>query len=365
VGVTGGSGKPLAVTVDPSTTNAACSMSDATTVHFDHAGTCVLAAQESGARSGVARAAGPVTQSIVVPQTQQEVAFDSTAPTAPTVDGSYDVAASSTSGRQVTLSVTAPTGACVLSGSAVAFHHVGSCTVTATQAGDADLAPASASQSLTVGQAAQTIAFTSTAPTSVNVGDTYDVSATSTSGGVVSFSSSTPACSVSGTTVTFDASGACTIDADQAGNADYAPAPQVSQSVTVSAEVSAVMSVTATAEALHGNGQQRVTALVTGLPKGSTATLTVSVNSDAHITAPNGCTVQTVVAGQSFSCPVTSDPQTFVFDVTVNKSRPHMLFHLTPTPPLVLAPGSTPDAQVTLGAPPAVADRSFSTRTQR
>jgi YD repeat-containing protein len=39
---------------------------------------------------------------------------------------------------------------------------------------------------------------------------------------------------VSGTTVTLVAAGTCTIRASQAGNATYAPAPNVDQSFTVS-----------------------------------------------------------------------------------------------------------------------------------
>ena len=56
------------------------------------------------------------------------------------------------------------------------------------------------------------------------------ISATASSGLVVTFSSATPlVCSVSGTSVTLLHAGTCTIDADQAGNATYDAAPRVSQ----------------------------------------------------------------------------------------------------------------------------------------
>jgi len=60
------------------------------------------------------------------------------------------------------------------------------------------------------------------------------LSATSSSGLPVSFSSTTTAvCTVSGTTATLVNPGTCTIQASQAGNANYAAATPVSQSFTV------------------------------------------------------------------------------------------------------------------------------------
>ncbi len=40
-------------------------------------------------------------------------------------------------------------------------------------------------------------------------------------------------CTVSGSTVTFTGVGTCTIDANQSGNSDYLPAPQVTQGIMV------------------------------------------------------------------------------------------------------------------------------------
>ncbi|HTW08924.1 MAG TPA: putative Ig domain-containing protein [Acidimicrobiales bacterium] len=92
--------------------------------------------------------------------------------------------------------------------------------------------------SFLVSQAAQTISFTSTPPSPAFVGDTYDVSASATSGLAVSFSIAPVdalTCSISGTTVTFNALGTCVIDAAQAGDTDYSSAPEAQQVVTVSA----------------------------------------------------------------------------------------------------------------------------------
>ena len=83
---------------------------------------------------------------------------------------------------------------------------------------------------------AQQITFTSTAPASATVGGvSYTVAATGgASGNPVTFSSGAPTvCAISGATVSFTGAGTCTIDANQAGNADYLSAPQITQSFTV------------------------------------------------------------------------------------------------------------------------------------
>ena len=94
-----------------------------------------------------------------------------------------------------------------------------------------------ASATVTINKQNQTITFTSTAPTGALVGGTYLATATATSGLTVTFGTSTPAvCTsggVNGATITFVAAGTCTVTANQAGNAAFNPAPQVTQTFTV------------------------------------------------------------------------------------------------------------------------------------
>ena len=86
-------------------------------------------------------------------------------------------------------------------------------------------------QSVTIGQASQTITF-------ANPGDktlatpTFALIATASSGLPVSFAA-TGSCTVSGTTLTLTATGSCTVTASQAGNTDYAPAPNVAQTFAI------------------------------------------------------------------------------------------------------------------------------------
>ncbi len=85
----------------------------------------------------------------------------------------------------------------------------------------------------------QSIGTISFSPTSLSVGSTTTVSATATSSLPVTFTSSTGSvCTVSGSTVTGVSAGSCTIAADQAGDATYAAAPQVTQNITVTVTAS-------------------------------------------------------------------------------------------------------------------------------
>lgn len=87
----------------------------------------------------------------------------------------------------------------------------------------------------TLTKTAQTITFQPLA--AKKVGDpAFQISATASSGLPVTFSSLTPSVvTVSGTTVTIVAAGTAIIAANQAGNATYEPAPQVTQSFAVTA----------------------------------------------------------------------------------------------------------------------------------
>ncbi|MGA2890184.1 MAG: choice-of-anchor D domain-containing protein [Terracidiphilus sp.] len=82
----------------------------------------------------------------------------------------------------------------------------------------------STQQSITFGPIpAQTLYFPS-----------FELEATANSGLTVSFTSTTPAiCTVAGSYATLLAAGICTIQANQAGNSVYAPAPAVTQSLTI------------------------------------------------------------------------------------------------------------------------------------
>jgi hypothetical protein len=121
---------------------------------------------------------------------------------------------------------------CTVSGTTANLTGAGTCTIQASQSGNASYAPATpVSQSFTV-LGTQTITF-NPIPTQTQ-GTSIALSATASSGLPVSFTSLTSGvCTVSGTTANLIGGGTCTIQASQAGNAAYAAATPVSQSFSV------------------------------------------------------------------------------------------------------------------------------------
>ena len=175
-----------------------------------------------------------------VVKADQTISFTSTAPTAATVDGAtYTPTASATSGLPVVITIAAASaGTCAIAAGEVSFTAVGTCTVTAHQAGDSNVNAATpATQDINVGKGDQTVSFSSTAPTDASVsGATYTPTATSTSGLPVTISvdpASNAVCIISGGVVSFQTVGDCTVVASQPGNANYNGASSVAQTFTV------------------------------------------------------------------------------------------------------------------------------------
>jgi hypothetical protein len=120
-----------------------------------------------------------------------------------------------------------------------------------------------------VGQAVNTITVTSTAPTSATVGGaTYTPTATATSGdAVVITSGTTPTCTMSGGVVSMVGTGTCTLDFNDNGNLNYAPAIQATQSFTVGASVGTTTTTTATTTTTLGsayNGSSNMISIPAG-----------------------------------------------------------------------------------------------------
>ena len=168
----------------------------------------------------------------------QTITFTSTNPSPVDVGAAgYSPRATASSGLPVTLSLDAASTGCSLTSGVVSFTAAGTCRINANQAGDAMWASApQVQQSITVNAKSQTITFTSANPTPVHVGDpAYTLQATATSGLTVTFSldAASTGCTLATGVVNFTATGQCVINANQAGNATWAAAAQVSQSILV------------------------------------------------------------------------------------------------------------------------------------
>ena len=226
--------------------------------------------------------------------------------------GTATVRAAAGSGLSVSYSSTTPT-VCSVDGSTgvVTALSAGTCVIAANQSGNSRYAPApQATQSLTViAGADQSISFG--AVPALSLGGTAKVSATATSGLPVTYSSTTPAvCSADGVTglVTSIAAGDCTVAANQAGDGNFTAAPQVTQTMTVSAPsvitvpgaptgVSATAGATSnkvivTVGATNSGGSPITGYTVTSRPAGIIAN---GVASPLSVTCPSGC------AGYAFS----------------------------------------------------------------
>ena len=250
-----------AITVDTSS-SAVCSISGGG-VSLIGGGVCTLDANQPG--NTVYAAATQVQQSFAVAPTPQTIAFTSAIPTSVEVGGAtYAPTASATSSLSVTITVDPSSSAvCSISGGVVSFTGSGVCTLDANQSGNTVYAVATqVQQAFVVAGVAQTISFASTPPSFNQIGATYNVTASSTSGLAVTISvdpSSSGVCSITGGVVTSNADGICLLDANQAGDTTYPPATQVTQAFNVgspssSPSIPQSISITSTPLALNQIG---------------------------------------------------------------------------------------------------------------
>ena len=144
-------------------------------------------------------------------------------------DADFDVTATASSGLTVTFT---PTGNCTMSGNTVHLSGAGSCSITASQAGNSSFNPASnVVRSFSIAKANQTINFGALADKQVSDPD-FPVNATATSGLTVSFTASGQ-CTITANTVHITGPGSCTVTAAQGGDANFNAAPSVPQTFAI------------------------------------------------------------------------------------------------------------------------------------
>jgi hypothetical protein len=212
-------------------TQAVCTVSGSGTLTLLTAGTCTINADQAGNASY--QSAPQVSNSFTVSQRSQTISFTSPGSQG-LATGTVALSATATSGLSVSFASTTPS-VCTVSGSTLTLVLAGTCSVTASQAGNTTYAAAaSVSNSFNVSTTSQTITFNSPGNQLLG-GGTVALSASATSGLAVSFhSTTTSVCTVSGSTLTLVLAGTCSVTASQAGNAAYGPATPVSNSFTVS-----------------------------------------------------------------------------------------------------------------------------------
>ncbi|HEX8891224.1 MAG TPA: MBG domain-containing protein, partial [Pyrinomonadaceae bacterium] len=195
-------------------------------------------------------------------------------------DADFNVSATASSGLSVSFGAT---GNCSVSGNTVHITGAGSCTITASQAGDSNYNAATPVQrSFNIAKVGQTITFG--ALSAKTFGDaSFTVNATGgASGNPVTFSSQTPAtCSVSGSAVTILSVGTCTVRASQAGNSNYNAATPVDQSFTIN-QATATIALSNLSQSYDG-APKAPTAVTT--PAGLSVTFTYMQNGQV-VTSP-------------------------------------------------------------------------------
>jgi hypothetical protein len=205
----------------------------ANTVTLTGAGTVTIEASQTG--NTTYNAAPVVQQSFVVAKANQTINFGPLA-NKTYGDPPFTVNATASSGLPVSFRIVS--GSATISGNTVTLTSTGTVTIEASQAGDANnnaATPVQQSfsvQSTTTTKQNQTITFPAIADKTF--GDAaFTLNATASSGLPVSYSVVSGPATVSGTTVTITGAGAVTIQASQAGSANFNAATPVNQSFAV------------------------------------------------------------------------------------------------------------------------------------
>jgi hypothetical protein len=195
------------------------------------AGTVVVAAVQAGNASY--SAAPRVTWSITVNQAGQTITF--APPASPVGYGLVPIrlAATASSGLAVTFSVSS--GPATVSGNLLTVNGLGAVLVAANQPGNSNYLPAEpVTQSITVNQGTQTVAFTQpSSPVNYGVGPITLAATGGASGNPVIFNVVTGSATIQGNQLTITGAGPVEVAANQAGNADFMDAAPVTKSITV------------------------------------------------------------------------------------------------------------------------------------
>jgi trimeric autotransporter adhesin len=224
-------------------------------VTYVGAGICNLTANQAGNANYVA--APQVTASITINQAAQTII--GFAPTTPVIFGATAVTLTATggaSGNAIMFGTTSAASICTVVGNLVTYVGAGTCNLTADQAGNANyVAAPQVTASITINQAAQTIiGFAPPTPVIFGAAPATLPATGGASGNAIMFGTTSAAsiCTVVGNLVTYVGAGICNLTADQAGNANYLVAPQITLSITIN-QAAQIITIAATPASLFTN----------------------------------------------------------------------------------------------------------------
>lgn len=282
------------LTVSVASSNTGVASISGNTVIVNGVGTATITASQAGDPSGMA-AATPVSMTLVVTQGTQTISLTGVpSPSVAYSDGPITFSASSSSSLPVTVT-SSNTAIATISGSQINLVGIGSVTITANQAGNANFAAAApVSVTFEVVKGSQAISFNPNS-TLILGGASMTLTSILTPIDVVTpisvvYSVSTPAtCSISGRILTPIALGACTVTASAPANSHMNAATDVVRTVNVVA--SAAQNVT-------------IQGLPTSVVYGSSDVAFVVqnvLNLDMSVTSPSSSVVTLTKADPLFS----------------------------------------------------------------
>ena len=330
LGATATSGTPVSyASISP-----ACTVTTAGVITFAASGACLITASQAAA--GPFPAAASVARQFTVTPGANVITFPSNPalPDTAFTSSAPALAATATSGLPVSYTSNS-SGICTIASGNITFVAGGSCSITASQPGNASW---SAAAKVTVSFAVQVgdniITFNKPADTLFTSAPPA-IHPTASSGLTVSLASNSPAvCTVTspGGVVKFVKGGVCLITASQAGNATYSVAEPATQTFTVLPGVNVIAFPPLDAVNLDGkptvptaNATKPAATASSGLPVSYasktpnvcavTAGGTITLVRPAVVTLPSPCTITASQAGNgSYQAAATVD-QTF----TVNQ----------------------------------------------
>ncbi len=308
----------------------ACTNTGATFTMTSGTGTCSVIYNQSG--NANYNPAPQITESTTATKASQTITVTTQAPDSAVYGTSFSVAATAPGGA-VTYSSGSP-GVCSVTGATFTMTSgTGTCVVQYDQAGNDNYAPAPrVTKNVTALRASQSITITSHAPASQVYNTNFSVAATAP-GGAVTYSSGSPGvCSVTGATFTMlSGTGTCTVQYDQAGNSNYAPATRLTEDVTAAKAAQTIYfdplpdrivtdpDFTVTATASSG------LAVTFSVGAGDQCTI---AGSTVHLTAVGSCTVTASQPGNANY--LAAAPVSQTFDILTNKTHQTITFDPLP-----------------------------------
>ncbi len=291
----GASANPLSFS---STTSTVCTVAG-NKVSVLKVGTCTVAANQAG--DTIYSAAPQVKANVIIAKGNQSISFAALENKLFRA-ASVTLAASATSSLAVSFT-SSTSSVCTISATTLKIVGAGVCSINANQAGNTNFnAAPSVTQAFTVDKASQTINFAALASKPLS-STAFTISASASSALAVSFTSnSLEVCSVTGNSVKMLSTGMCSLSAKQAGNANFLPAGEVTQTFSVAKASQSISFAALLERALGGAAFDVVASSSAGLPvtfSTSTSAVCSVTGVSVNVLAVGTCTIAANQAGNS------------------------------------------------------------------